>query len=209
MLATDHRLHGGGTMLRAVSAWHIAIALATLSSGCFLAHDRAAPGPSTDAGAGPVSDAGATGDVCAQVIARIRAGESPESIGCGRGFLPVDCVVSVGECCVATIGCDIAPTDGGHVTVQLSCDDSCDQGCAAQRRDDCGLFPYCQWFDEGACGPGTPGAITGPVCAPRRRGPCDREGACEPGQTCRTYWVNPCAGMACDACGGEASFCSD
>jgi hypothetical protein len=199
-------------MPRSVSAWHIAIAIPLALAGCYAADGREPLGDAARADAGRdaaivATDGPPIETPCSQIIRRIRDGEEPAAIGCGRGLAPVDCALPVGECCVAAIECAIEPTDGGHVVVSLSCDDSCDQGCAAQAEGDCAFFPYCEWFDEGACG-GEPGTILGPACAPRRMGECETEADCAAGLQCRAYQVNPCLGLPCDACGARQTFCA-
>lgn len=213
-------------MRASASAWRIAIAIACI--GCYQHQGRGAPAldagsrdarasASTDTSSpaardgssipsGP--DVGPTETPCSEIVRRIRGGEDPASIGCGRGFSPADCRVPVGDCCTAEIGCTADPGDGGsHIVVTLLCLDVCDQGCAAQRREDCNFFPYCEFFDEGACG-GAPPAIVGPICAPRRMGPCSIEGSCPAGLVCRAYQIHPCRDRPCGACGASASFCA-
>lgn len=206
-------------MRRADPTWHIVVLLGLALGGCFEAHGRGVAPPEpvplpADAGAAPDSglralDAGpADAGACAELVAAIRAGAVPASIGCDGRTFPRDCALPVGACCFAELGCALEPGDGGHVTVALSCVDSCDQSCAAQAREDCAFFPYCEWFDESACGGSEGDVIAGPSCAPRRASPCPLEGPCPDGLTCRRYWVNPCLGRRCAACGAEASYCA-
>lgn len=150
------------------------------------------------------------GDRCQSYFEQLRSGVAPESIGCDGRTFPRGCVTPVGECCQLFLDCAIEPGDGGHVVANLSCDDSCDQGCPAQTLEDCALFPYCEHFDPGACGPASAGIIEGPACIYRRGAPCSSDADCAvtSGERCRTYWINPCAGLPCDACGGEERRCS-
>ena len=150
----------------------------------------------------PPPDAGE--DYCAQAIAAIQTGVAPESIGCDGRTFPHHCEIDVGECCWLSVSCAIDPGDGGHLISSLGCYDVCDQSCGAQTQDDCALFPNCEWFEPFACGPGPAGDIEGPACINQREGPCESDGDCAEGRRCQTYWINPCLGADCDACGATA-----
>lgn len=212
-------------MLSRGPVWHVAIALSLLS-GCYDMHGAARPGdvprdassPALDAMAPapdaslPIPDAGPrtddAGDRCASVLAALRAGVPAESIGCDGRTFPRDCAAEVGLCCTVFLGCAIDPGDGGHVTADLTCTDDCDQSCGAQRLDDCAFYPWCERFDPGACGPAPDGIVEGPACIRRRGDPCSSDGDCSAGAECASYWINPCAGLPCAACGGEERRCS-
>lgn len=168
------------------------------------AADAHRPPPPLDAAL--VADAG--GDPCTRAIERMRAGTPAVEIGCDGRTFPRECVVPVGACCQLHVTCLIAPTDGGNLEASLACDDSCDQSCGGQALDDCALFPYCERFDPGACGPAPPGVVEGPACITRRGAACTTDAECAAGARCAEYWVNPCAGLPCDACGGTERFCS-
>jgi hypothetical protein len=200
--------------------WHVLISLSLL--GCYdmhgyerdagspLGRDATVIGLDAPLDVSPVieprPDAGV--DYCAQAIAAIRGGADPESIGCDGRTFPRVCETEVGECCWLSLSCAIEPGDGGHLESSLGCYDVCDQSCAAQTADDCALFPYCEWFEPFACGPGPAGTIEGPVCVNHREGPCETDGDCAEGRRCQTYWINPCLGASCDACGGEERRCA-
>lgn len=149
----------------------------------------------------------AAADRCADLFALIRSGVPAESIGCDGRTFPRDCVEVVSPCCQAALVCNIEPTDGGTVGVVLDCDDSCDQSCGAYAPEDCPLVPGCELFDPHACGP-APGFIEGPACIYPRGAPCSADAECPDDQRCRGYWINPCLGAPCDACGGEEWRCS-
>lgn len=179
--------------------------------GCFEMHGRP---EARDAGAdvrdfrdaSPIDVAAA--DRCEEIFAQLRSGVPAESIGCdGRSF-PRDCSEALGECCYLTLECAVEPADGGHVVASLSCWDSCDQRCGTFAPEDCPLVPYCEWFDPGACGPAPLGAIEGPACVTRRGAACSRDAECADGERCQTFWINPCAGLSCEACGGEERRCA-
>lgn len=199
------------------------------SSGCFDMHGR--EGPPIDAGAtvdaprladtpsradvpdppvlrdaSPAVDSGS--DLCTRAIELMRGGTPAVEIGCDGRTFPRECVVPVGACCQLFVTCLIAPTDGGNLEASLTCDDSCDQSCGGQAWQDCALFPYCERFDPGACGPAPAGVIEGPACITRRGPPCVNDADCSVGARCAEYWVNPCAGLPCDACGGTERYCS-
>lgn len=168
------------------------------------------PGPvpaPLDAGIAP-ADAGpdAMIDRCAPLFAAMREGRL-EEIGCdGRTFRD-ECFVEVNPCCQIWIYCATEPTDGGHLAAALSCDDSCAQHCETYSRDGCALAG-CEWFDPGACGPAPEGVIEGPTCTAPRGEVCTTDGECPVGTVCRSYFVDPCAGSACDACGGTEQRCA-
>lgn len=205
------------------SLWHIPLVVAALVAGCYDMHGRSSPlpGPGPDPEPPRPRDAGAdvrdfrdvwpvdvaVVDRCTEVFARLRTGVPPESIGCDGRTFPRDCLEPVNECCQLALLCEIDPGDGGHVSVVLTCDDSCAQGCGTYDAEDCALVPGCEFFDPHACGP-APGFIEGPACIDERGAPCSVDAECPDGQRCRGYWINPCAGAACDACGGEEWRCS-
>lgn len=208
--------------------WHALVGFLSILSllpGCYEAHGRSADAGrdvrSVDAGRDAFLGRDAPfrgdadrpydgGDLCLPYFEQLRAGVPAESIGCDGRTFPRGCVTAVGECCQLFLDCAIEPGDGGHVVANLSCDDSCEQGCAAQTPDDCALFPYCEFFDPEACGPAPAGFIEGPLCVYRRAASCatDADCAVSAGEHCRRFWINPCAGMPCDACGGEERRCS-
>lgn len=190
--------------------------------GCFDMHGR--PAPAVDAGA--AADAPRRADApalippdapdspppppdrCAEAMERIRRGEAPSSMGCDGRTFPRECLVPAGLCCQLVVTCRVDPGDGGTLEAWLTCDDWCDQSCAGQSLDDCALFPYCERFEPGACGPAPPGVIEGPACIGRRGAPCATDAECPDGARCLEHWVNPCAGLPCDACGGTARWCA-
>ncbi len=236
MLARKTRMLAPGTVWHSLGL-RLASACATLAlAGCYAFHERAEPSagpPRADAGAShvvptvpPRADAGASHVVptvppradagagavvagrCAELIDAIRGGAAPGSIGCDGRTFPRGCSVPVGECCTLGLSCAIEPSDGGTVEWTLSCDDDCDQSCGAHTLDDCLLVPGCERFTPDACGPAPAGMIEGPACITRRGAPCGSDADCADAGRCQSYWINPCAGMGCDACGGEARFCS-
>lgn len=201
------------------TTWHAALLVLSLVPGCFDMHGR--PGATPDAGTVPpradasvhpplARDAAVidAGGYCGEAIRLIREGVPASELGCDGRTFPRECGERVGLCCQLSLFCAVDPGDGGHLEAQLSCDDSCEQSCALQTLDDCALFPYCERFDPGACGPAPEGVIEGPACIDRRHGPCASDADCELGTRCREHWVNPCLGRECDACGGTESFCS-
>lgn len=153
----------------------------------------ASPGDARPADAGPPLTA------CEEAIAWARSGGT-EPQACTP--LPNDCHAPVNPCCDVYFHCE-----DGQILRQVTCDDSCVQGCSTYTQDDCALDPTCAWFDSGACGPGREGTIEGPICAPRILGDCGPNDTCPEGQTCARFLIDPCAGQECDACGGEASYC--
>jgi hypothetical protein len=204
------------------SNWHTLLAILIFTApGCFLAHGRetpAEPGPSTpepiapedpDAGGSigePVPiDAGAS-DPCAPLFAALRE-DRLEEIGCdGRTFRD-ECALEVSPCCTVHIYCAIDPGDGGHLTAAVTCDDWCAQGCETYAQEGCAL-PGCEWFAPNACGPAPEGVIEGPRCIDPRGSSCSIDADCPAGERCLTYWIDPCAGSDCDACGGEELRCA-
>ena len=207
-------------MPRSGPTWHIAALVALVSmAGCYDMHaaGRTDAGASPDAparrdGGAPTSDVGApsidAGDACAEAIARLRAGEAAESIGCDGRTFPAECRAVVGRCCTLYVSCEVAPTDGGHLVADLACTDLCAQDCGSQLLEDCALFPYCERFEPDACGPPPDGIIGGPACIAERSDPCEDDADCDAGLTCRSYWVHPCPGGRCAACGAEERRCS-
>lgn len=144
-----------------------------------------------DAGVGPAPDCrallGTAGEAC-----------DPESFpGCSLTF--------GAGCCAHVIFCE-----DGRVREGEDCTDDCDQRCGVNPDPfECGLQRGCSWF-EGGCDPPAEGFVAGPACIPTPGAVCavgafDPE--CPDGQQCLAYWVDPCAGADCDACGGEAHFC--
>lgn len=104
-------------------------------------------------------------------------------------------------CCTRDVYCD-----DGVVVDETSCTDDCAQSCElVEDASDCEAF-RCEWF-VGGCGPAPEGFIGGPRCIRRRGSSCAEDSDCEAGQRCQDFWIDPCAGAACDACGGEARFC--
>jgi hypothetical protein len=183
--------------------------------GCFLTHERAGTVPATDAGAvrdaasldaQPPSDAAVPpGEpevrVCEDALAAIASGLEPSDVSCAFATSE-PCSLAVSECCTATLACE-----AGRLRHYLSCDDSCDQRCSRYPRDTCALAS-CEWLLGDACGEGPPGSIAGPGCIERRGAPCTRDAECMLGQHCASFWINPCRGLPCDACGGEERRCA-
>lgn len=212
-------------MLVRGTLWHSLVLTPALSAtlalaGCYALHERTEPIaelPRADAGASPIVptvpprvDAGSPPavDRCAELFAAIRAGAAPGTLGCDGRTFEHGCVLPVGACCQLAPYCAIDPGDGGTVQWSLDCDDDCDQSCGAQTMDDCAFYPYCEPFDPGACGPAPEGVIEGPACITRRGSRCDSDADCADTGRCQSYWINPCLGLACDACGGEERRCA-
>jgi hypothetical protein len=206
------------------TSWHTVVVSICLVAGCYDMHGRGSPlpGPGPDPEPPPPPrDAGADVrdfrdvwlvdaaaiDRCAELFALLGSGVPPESIGCDGRTFPRDCVELVSPCCQAALVCNVEPTDGGTVGVVLSCDDWCDQSCGAYAPEHCAFIPGCEFFAPHACGP-APGFIEGPACIYRRGGPCSTDADCSDGQRCHAYWINPCEGLPCAACGGEEHRCS-
>jgi hypothetical protein len=212
--------------------WHNlgALVAALCLAGCFEAHGPRgagpAPGPAPGLDAGSV-DARATGsadasaldvtfvplrdagDACAQLLATLRVGLAPEEIECDVWTFPRDCTEPVNPCCTLQLAC-VADHPGarGHVATILACDGWCAQGCSTYDDEDCAIVPGCEWFAPGACGPAPDGFVEGPACIDARGATCVSDAECPDRQRCRAYWINPCAGLPCDACGGEERRCS-
>jgi hypothetical protein len=153
----------------------------------------------------PADDAGGP---CAELFASLRAGVRPEELGCDGRTFPRECLEPVSPCCRLHLRCEVEPGDGGHVVAGLDCEDWCAQGCATYDAEDCALVPGCEWFAPAACGPAPPGVIEGPACIDARGAVCASDAECPDGQRCRRYWINPCAGLPCDACGGDEGRCA-
>lgn len=199
-------------MVRRGAAWHVLLSLAL--AGCYISHG-APPGheppPLVDAGlarpdASTRIDAGTPPTSCERWFAALGAGVAPEDLPCDGRTFPRDCVAPVSECCEVWLTCEVAAHDGGHVAPIVSCDDWCDQGCHVYAERDCNLVG-CEWF-VGGCGPAPAGVVEGPACIPPRGAPCVDDGDCHDGMRCQRYWIDPCAGAGCDACGGEARHCA-
>jgi hypothetical protein len=62
----------------------------------------------------------------------------------------------------------------------------------------------CSWMPRG-CGPPPPGHLMDFCYAPPLK-TC-LPGGCPGGSVCTGVWIDPCAGSACTACGGQASYC--
>ncbi|MEM9192872.1 MAG: hypothetical protein AAGF12_27100 [Myxococcota bacterium] len=115
----------------------------------------------------------------------------------GTCFRAVDGV----PCCDRNVFCE-----GGVVQDIVICDDSCAQTCSRIGDPvDCVAF-QCEWF-VGGCGPGPEGSVEGPACVRPRGEACEEPSDCATGQQCVNFWVDPCAGSTCGACGAEAFFC--
>lgn len=196
-------------MLRRGPLWHVLL-LPLLLAGCYEMHAAGRTDAALTLDAAVRVDAGApvTDDACADAIARLRAGEAPESIRCDARTFPEGCQERVGACCTLFVGCAPAPGDGGHVVTELPCTDLCIHSCDAQSLDDCALFSYCERFEPDACGPAPDGIIDGPACISRRENRCESDADCDEGRTCRSYWVHPCPGGRCAACGREERSCA-
>ncbi|MBX3274656.1 MAG: hypothetical protein KF729_30600 [Sandaracinaceae bacterium] len=195
-------------MLRSIPTFGAALLLFTL--GCSANHTRG----DDDAGRPPASDAGR---------ASVDAGRDPEPIptpsdACARAaagepdvacdpatFEPCHRPVAGVRCCSISFACR-----GGRVVGEAGfCTDDCAQGCPLiTEAFDCAATG-CEWF-TGGCGPAPEGVIEGPRCLWPRGEACATDADCDPsaGTRCVAFWVDPCAGSTCDACGGEARFCS-
>ena len=108
-------------------------------------------------------------------------------------------------CCSISFECEagrVVPRGG-------FCTDDCAQGCPRITDSfDCEASG-CEWF-TGGCGPAPDGVVEGPRCVWPRGEACTSDADCDPssGTSCVSFWIDPCAGSTCDACGGEARFCS-
>jgi hypothetical protein len=121
---------------------------------------------------------------------------------CQPGFVTCQRPFGAG-CCRRVLRCE-----DGVIVDRVDCDDDCDQACHANlSAGDCALQPGCEWFRSTACGPAPPGSIAGPACIPQRGGPCDIATDCAAGQQCTSFWINPCEGLPCTACGGTERRC--
>lgn len=145
------------------------------------------------------ADAGPPLTACEEAITWARAGGT-EPQACTP--LPDNCHAPVNPCCDVFFHCE-----DGQILRQVTCDDSCAQGCSTYTQDDCALDPTCAWFDSGACGPGPEGTIEGPICAPRPLGPCGAGGTCPENERCLDFLINPCLGEECDACAAVVQVC--
>jgi hypothetical protein len=175
-------------------------------------HDRDASAPpfridgGLDAGpiardSGPIADdAGPPADACE----RAAAGEP--NVACDPATFET-CAREVAgvPCCSISFECEA----GRVVARDGFCTDDCAQGCPLVTDSfDCAVSG-CEWF-IGGCGPAPDGVVEGPRCIWPRGDACTSDADCDPssGTTCVSFWVDPCAGSTCDACGGEARFCS-
>jgi hypothetical protein len=106
-------------------------------------------------------------------------------------------------CCFRHVACQ-----DGVVAESIFCDDVCDQSCrAVANAPDCVAFG-CEWFQNDACGPAPPGVVEGPLCIPRRGIACTSDDECPLGQLCTPFYIDPCEGAMCDACGGIVGYCT-
>jgi hypothetical protein len=105
-------------------------------------------------------------------------------------------------CCTRHLSCD-----KGVIVDQISCNDSCAQGCSlVTNASDCVAYA-CTWF-VGGCPPAPPGVIEGPACVGKIGSPCVTDDDCADDERCKEFWIDPCAGSNCDACGGTQRFCT-
>ena len=144
--------------------------------------------PAPDGGLGPAPDCRALID---------RAGEP-----CEAESFP-NCTVPFGAgCCAHEVYCD-----AGLIADGIFCEDDCDQACHANPdAANCALQPGCTWF-VGGCDPPPEGFVTGPACIGTPGAACGDAADCPLGTECLSYWIDPCAGADCDACGAETRQC--
>ncbi len=65
----------------------------------------------------------------------------------------------------------------------------------------------CTWFVGGCADETDPSFIYGPQCVPPLDTPCVSNADCTEHETCLGFWVDPCAGEDCDACGALERYC--
>jgi hypothetical protein len=110
-------------------------------------------------------------------------------------------------CCWAEIACVAPGSAAAYLERTIGCNDACPVTCGERELEHCLLDPSCEIFDPGACGPAPPGVVEGPACIGRHFGSCDGNAPCLPPRRCVPFWVNPCAGLPCLACGAVQHFC--
>ena len=115
-------------------------------------------------------------------------------------------MAAISECCTVHVTCE-GTLERATLRREVSCNDSCAQGCDVLDASGCNLDPTCEWLDDGACGPVPEGLVAGPACIDRRGAECEDDDDCDTG-VCNGYWVDPCAGEGCAACGAEEHRCA-
>lgn len=175
--------------------------LATLSlAGCFLSDGRSTRERATpDAATTPPSSHAS----CDEYLAL--AGRSGDA--CSASFTECSFATSI-ECCQRFVLCE-----GGVIVEGVACTDDCAQGphtCAYDGRASCESDPACRWWAP----PGVPcidelpdWGFLPPTCAPRPLSPCSEDVDCGAGEVCGQFAYDPCAGRACNACGGFMGQC--
>src|SRR5690242_16771715 len=79
----------------------------------------------------------------------------------------------------------------------------CDEAVAP---DEClASHAQCRWLVPTGCGPAPDGVVTQPSCVGVSS--CHSDAECGFGRRCVQYWIDPCAGATCDACGGTEGHC--
>lgn len=194
-------------MLRSLLVLSLALFVACASSHLRDERDeRDASTPRADSGA---ADAGPLPDPLPEPIpvdACERAAAGELDVRCDATTFEVCARPVAGvPCCSISFECE----DGRVVASGGFCTDDCAQGCPLITDTfDCEVSG-CEWF-VGGCGPAPDGVIDGPRCVWPRGASCSSDADCDPssGTSCVSFWVDPCAGSPCAACGGEAGFCS-
>ncbi|MCB9604371.1 MAG: hypothetical protein H6720_28955 [Sandaracinus sp.] len=117
---------------------------------------------------------------------------------CSRPVAGVPCCSTLFEC------------EAGEVVARAGfCTDECANGCSMiLDAVDCSASG-CEWF-VGGCGPAPVGFVDGPRCMQRRGDTCMTDADCDVslGERCRSFWIDPCEGSSCAACGAEVRYCT-
>lgn len=152
---------------------------------------------------------------CAEAVEHYRLG-GVGPVGCEGWAEP--CTATLDTCCEVELTCAdglvervvtcdldrVEPADAPADPVPPVCTPHCDQ----HDLDTCALDPRCAPFVLAGCGPAPPQVYVGPVCAPRWGAACQSNDDCSEDEYCAAFWIDPCAGAECEACGAEARYCA-